>query len=68
MTNVKRQAQIDKSRWLESEKRGYDISGTMNFCSVCEFQDTVCKECTIGYLEQKYNCTCATAYNKYYRR
>lgn len=67
MTNPERQLQIDKKKWLESEKRGYDMSGKMKICSVCEHQNKACEECTIDYLETFTTSACAKAYNKFYK-
>ena len=36
--NAFKQAQLDKEKWLESEKNNEDMSGAMYYCDACEYQ------------------------------
>ena len=72
MKNPELQKSLDKRKYLESQRVGYDKAGDMSYCSVCEFS-AHCesraskKRCdyggTIGDFE-KVPYPCATAYNR----
>lgn len=36
MTNAERQRQLDEAKWLESEKKGYDVCGEFDYCAKCD--------------------------------
>ena len=62
MTNLQRQKQLDKAKWLESESFKTDLSGNMGHCDYCEFQNNF--HCPISQLDREMNCICAKSYNK----
>jgi hypothetical protein len=76
MTNVENQKIRDKEKWLESEAKGYDMSGAMYFCEACEFSNS-CRtsksgfKCDYGGTTGDFEIVpnpCATAYNRLKRR
>lgn len=70
MTNQQRQKSLDKTKWLDSEMAGCDLSGKMLYCYHCEFQtdehnfDVVCAK---THEERVEHCYCAKAYNRMVR-
>lgn len=76
MNNPKRQEQLDKQRWIRSEKAKCDMGGTFDYCAVCEQRSaaigthyyTATPHCNCSYEQRKQDNTCAKAYNKYYRK
>lgn len=71
MTNEQRQKSLDKSKWLESERTGWDWSGVELYCDFCERQavgGTVnFPICTATQAERESKCLCAKAYNRMHR-
>ena len=76
MNNVENQKIRDKEKWLESQKRGYDMAGAMPCCSYCEFS-VKCESRASGYRCDYGGTTgdfelvpkpCATAYNRMKRK
>lgn len=69
MTNIERQKKLDKEKWLESEKNGYDMGGCMLHCQYCEYADhthpTMNGKCYATQKQRQYQCLCATAYNRW---
>lgn len=76
MTNKERQKSLDKKKWLESEKKGEDMSGQMGWCPYCEhfdsdvswFHQCIIRWCTATQEEREKQCLCAKAYNRMVRR
>lgn len=68
MTNKERQKSLDKKKWLESEKKGEDLSGKMYVCGWCKNKTRMFGECTASQEEREQKCLCATAYNRMQRR
>lgn len=66
MTNKERQASLDKKKWYLSEKVNIDASGTMPYCSHCEYCSDGFK-CKASQTEREAKCLCATAYNRLHR-
>ena len=66
MTNKERQKQLDKRKWIESEKEGYDKGGYMSYCDHCLWQDSWLN-CTANQEDRVDNELCAKAYNRMYR-
>jgi len=68
MTNKERQKSLDKKKWLESEKQGYDMAGLMDYCDFCDCADDVrCLDRDYNYEQITANCKCAKAYNRMVR-
>ena len=76
MTNNENQKSRDNEKWVESQKRGYDMSGNMSWCHSCEFS-TTCQtspsgmRCDYGGTMGDFEKTpypCATAYNRMKRK
>lgn len=63
MKNNERQASLDKRKWFLSEKTKIDCSGTMPYCSYCEYRSNGFK-CKATQQEREVKCLCATAYNR----
>ena len=63
MSNIKKQKRLDKKKWFESEKRGCDMCGQMEYCSACEIKELFGK-CATTQMEREINCLCAKAYNR----
>lgn len=61
--NAFKQAQLDKEKWLESEKNNEDMSGAMYYCDACEYQKNGYL-CSATQLKREYMCLCAKAYNR----
>lgn len=61
------QKRLDKKKWLESEKQGYDMGGCMTYCEKCEYADhshpTEKGKCYATQEERVTNSFCAKAYN-----
>lgn len=78
MTNKERQKSLDKKKWLESEKKGKDMSGYMEQCHMCDECEIVqgykdgnphlSLRCKASQEEREQKCLCATAYNRMYRK
>ena len=64
MTNKERQKSLDKKKWLESEKIGFDMSGKMNYCDACVDRYLFEERCGISQEERESTCRCASAYNR----
>lgn len=62
MNNKDTQALLDKKKWLESESAGYDKSGDMEYCEVCENQTP--SGCQVNQVYREIHSPCATAYNR----
>lgn len=56
-----RQKLCDISKWLESERQGKDVSGTMEICKYCSASQA--NTCTATHQERVDNNLCAKAYN-----
>lgn len=67
MTNKDRQKSLDKKKWIESEKKGEDMSGAMLYCDACNKQNRT-YECTATQEERESQCLCAKAYNRLQRK
>ena len=69
MTNKQRQKSLDKKKWLESEKQGFDMSGCMLYCSTCEHANHDSEEgfCKASQALREKMSLCATAYNRMWR-
>ena len=39
MTNKERQKKLDEKKWIASEKAKEDLSGLLDYCSHCDWQD-----------------------------
>ena len=68
MKNEKRQASLDKKKWLESQEQGFDMSGCMLYCEKCEYADhshpTEDGKCTATQERREAECLCAKAFNR----
>ena len=66
------QKRLDKKKWLESEKQGYDMSGCMTYCKDCEYADhshsTLNGKCYATQQEKENNYICARQYEKITKR
>lgn len=67
MTNKERQKSLDKKKWLESEKKGEDLSGKMPYCNDCHNRYLFEERCGVTQEEREQKCLCATAYNRMQR-
>lgn len=68
MTNRERQRSLDKKKWLESEKQGYDMAGLMDYCDFCDCADDVRWDyCAYSDEQMVADCKCAKAYNRMVR-
>ena len=67
MSNIKKQKSLDKKKWIESEKNGYDMCGQMPYCSACEIKKLFCV-CNTTQMEREMNCLCAKAYNRLHNK
>lgn len=77
MTNKERQKSLDKKKWLESEKKGKDMSAKMEYCFDCDKfivykgheknMPCVTTRCDASQEERESQCLCATAYNRMMR-
>lgn len=65
MTNKERQHSLDKKKWIASESVGFDMSGAMDYCAVCESNERM--TCVAPQDEREKNTLCATAYNRLIR-
>ena len=65
MTNNERQAQLDKEKYIASEKLNMDMSGSMQYCRFCPYKAN--SKCQIEHEDRLADNTCAKAYNKYYK-
>lgn len=63
MTNRQRQKDIDKQKWEDGVRFGYDPSGLLAMCNYCPKQYHICK-CSATQEEREAQCLCAKAYNK----
>ena len=64
MTNQERQKSLDKKKWIESEKQGKDMTGNMDYCNHCYYQE-ICRDTQfIPQEEREEYCLCAKAYNR----
>ena len=61
--NEVKQKELDKLKWLLSEKNNEDMSGCMDYCDACEQQRNgfVCGATQVARLQ---HCLCAKAYNR----
>ena len=74
MNNVLKQKQLDKQRWIKSEKAKQDLGGTFIYCNNCKHQSasigtayyTPTPHCNCAYEQRKVDNPCAVAYNRYY--
>ena len=66
-TNKERQRSLDKKKWIESEKKGEDMSGKMPYCSFCKYKYLKFNSCTVTQEEREGKCLCATAFNRMQR-
>lgn len=68
MTNKERQASLDKKKWLESEKYGFDMGGQMRWCDYCgnQYRNPLKPHfaCTASQESRVEHCMCAKAYNR----
>ena len=62
MTNKERQKKLDEKKWIASEKAKEDLSGLLDYCSHCDWQDIYGCMATQEEIEREYKC--AKAYNK----
>lgn len=67
MDNKKRQKNLDKRKWLNSEKENRDLSGKMNYCMYCRHSGE-CANCLLSQDNREDWTVCATAYNRMIRR
>ena len=65
MTNKERQKQLDKKKWLESERCEFDCSGMLSYCHWCKHEESLV--CKATQEERETACLCATAYNRMQR-
>jgi len=47
MTNKERQHSLDKKKYYASQKKGYDLSGKMDYCQYCSKKAFNENRCTI---------------------
>lgn len=62
MKNQERQVKLDKEKWIKGEEIKSDPSGSMKYCSKCEYNKE--NVCTISQDERVQNSICAKAYNR----
>ena len=72
MTNKARQKSLDRQKWFESEKNGYDMGGCMLYCQFCYKADhsdpTLNGSCYASQTEREDLSLCAIAYNRMVRK
>ena len=63
--NIERQKSLDRVKWKESEKAGYDLSGTYPHCENCKHRINTCYAvgCNATQEERETKSLCAKAYN-----
>lgn len=63
--NIERQKSLDRVKWKESEKAGYDLSGTYPHCENCKHKISTCYaiSCSATQEERETKSLCAKAYN-----
>lgn len=64
----KTQKALDKQKWLESEKQGFDMSGCMPYCQYCDYADhshpTENGRCYASQKEREKQKLCEKAFHK----
>lgn len=65
ITNKERQKELDKEKWLESERIGFNCSGSMYYCNTCDKEEDF--DCKATQAEREEKTLCAKAYNKHQR-
>lgn len=68
MTNEERQKKLDEQKWLESEKKGLDMTGRMDYCYSCLHQSLEASQCGVSQSCRESNYLCAKAYNSMRRK
>lgn len=63
MTNKQRQTELDKEKYVESEKQNCDMSGKMPYCDFCACVSNN-SNCSATQTERENGCICAKAWNK----
>lgn len=62
MKLIELQQRCDKKKYIESEKAGMDLSGGMEYCSVCKYANG--EGCDIDHNTRVALSACGRAYNK----
>lgn len=70
MNKQEKQAQLDKQRWIRSEKAKHDMGGTFEHCKFCKHKSegvstpyyNAVPHCNTTYEQRQKECPCATAY------
>lgn len=62
LTNKDRQAELDFMKWNISQIEKQDMSGKMEYCNSCQYQDN--GTCTKSQEEKVEQSLCAKAFNK----
>ena len=62
--NISLQDELDRRKWLKSEKQGRDLSGKMPYCTVCTSRGQHCS-CLATQNERLKSSLCAEAYGQY---
>lgn len=61
------QNKLNREKWLESEKQGFDMSGCMPYCKFCNMADhshqTENGKSYASHYERTINCICAKSKN-----
>lgn len=60
------QKMCDKKKYLESEKLGKDMSGSMDYCTKCEYSKSV-GSCVMPHEERVRTNACARAYKRLHK-
>jgi hypothetical protein len=75
-TKTERQEQLDKRRWIRSEKAKADMGGTFEYCNYCNYKSKPINtpyyngvpHCNTTYEQRVQECPCAVAYVKWSHR
>lgn len=68
MTNKQRQDNLDKKKWLESEKLGCNLGGAMDYCQNCEHASEDNTICLTTQEKRETEFLCAKNYNRLYKK
>ena len=76
MNKYEKQAQLDKQRWIRSEKAKQDMGGTFEWCKFCEHRSdgistpyyNALPHCNMTYELRKEQCPCQLAYRRWTHR
>ena len=67
MKNTERQKQLDDQKYFASQRWQKDMSGSMEYCSGCEYKDRPFFVCKISHDERVKKTACAKAFNEIHK-